>query len=102
MTAHENGQKKAVALLYDRQKGDAPVVAASGEGEVARKILAVAQDAGIPIQEDPDLVEVLAKVPLGDEIPVELYQAVAEILAFVYSLNKEGTQGPNASHPHRP
>jgi len=102
MTARENGQKKAVALLYDRQKGDAPVVAASGEGEVARKILAVAQEAGIPIQEDPDLVEVLAKVPLGDEIPVELYQAVAEILAFVYSLNKEGARGPNVSHPHHP
>ncbi|MCF8038758.1 MAG: EscU/YscU/HrcU family type III secretion system export apparatus switch protein, partial [Desulfohalobiaceae bacterium] len=44
--------------------------------------------AGIPIQEDPDLVEVLARVPLGEEIPAEVYQAVAEILVFVYSLNK--------------
>jgi flagellar biosynthesis protein len=80
--------KKAVALLYDRKKSGAPIVKASGQGELARKILAVAEEAGIPIQEDPDLVEILAGIPLGDEIPVELYQAVAEILAFVYKVNK--------------
>jgi len=55
---------------------------------MARKILAMAEEAGIPIQEDPDLVEILGTIPIGDEIPVELYQAVAEILAFVYKLNK--------------
>ncbi len=80
--------KKAVALLYDRKKSGAPIVKASGQGELAQKILEVAQEAGIPIQEDPDLVEILGKVPIGDEIPVELYQAVAEILAFVYKVNK--------------
>jgi flagellar biosynthesis protein len=80
--------KKAVALLYDRQKSGAPIVKASGQGELAGKILAVAEEAGIPIHEDPDLVEVLAGVPLEDEIPVELYQAVAEILSFVYKLNQ--------------
>ncbi|MCF8094644.1 MAG: EscU/YscU/HrcU family type III secretion system export apparatus switch protein [Desulfobacteraceae bacterium] len=84
----DSGIKKAVALLYDRKKDDAPVVAASGQGAVADKILEVADEAGIPVQEDPDLVEVLARVPVGDEIPVEVYQAVAEILAFVYSLNR--------------
>lgn len=87
--AEQSGIKKAVALLYDRKQSDAPVVAAAGQGELAGKILAKAEEAGIPIQEDPDLVEVLAKVPLGEEIPVEVYQAVAEILAFVYSLNKK-------------
>jgi flagellar biosynthesis protein len=80
--------KKAVALLYDRKKSGAPIVKASGQGELAQKILEVAEEAGIPIQEDPDLVEILGKVPIGDEIPVELYQAVAEILAFVYKVNK--------------
>ncbi|MCF8106197.1 MAG: EscU/YscU/HrcU family type III secretion system export apparatus switch protein [Desulfohalobiaceae bacterium] len=80
--------KKAVALLYDRKESQAPVVAASGQGELAGKILKIAEEAGIPIQEDPDLVEVLARVPLGEEIPAEVYQAVAEILVFVYSLNK--------------
>ena len=80
--------KKAVALLYDRKKSGAPIVKASGQGELAQKILEVAQEAGIPIQEDPDLVEILGKVPIGDEIPVELYQAVPEILAVVYKVNK--------------
>ena len=89
MTEQQNGIKKAVALRYDRQNFDAPIVSASGQGELARKILELAGEAGIPIQEDPDLVEVLSKVPVGDEIPVEIYQAVAEILAFVYRLNQE-------------
>lgn len=80
--------KKAVALLYNRKESQAPVVAASGQGVLAGKILKTAEEAGIPIQEDPDLVEVLARVPLGEEIPPEVYQAVAEILVFVYSLNK--------------
>ncbi len=87
MSTDGNHIKKATALRYDRKKNNAPVIAASGQGEVAERILETAREAGIPIQEDPDLVEVLAKVPVGDEIPVELYQAVAEILAFVYSLN---------------
>lgn len=79
--------KKAAALRYDRDKDNAPVVAAGGHGEVAEKILQTAREAGIPIQQDPDLAEVLSRVPVGDEIPVEMYQAVAEILAFVYELN---------------
>lgn len=80
--------KKAVALLYQREKNDAPVVAASGNGEIAKKIIALAEKSGIPIKEDADLVEILARIPVGDEIPLELYQAVAEILAFVYQLNR--------------
>lgn len=80
---------KAVALLYDEDKGSAPQVVAGGQGKIAEKIIATAEEAGIHIQEDPDLVELLAKVPIGDEIPVELYQTVAEILAFVYQINKK-------------
>ncbi len=80
---------KAVAILYDENKGSAPHVIASGQGIIAEKIIATAEEAGIHIQEDPDLVELLAKVPLGDEIPVELYQTVAEVLAFVYQVNKK-------------
>ena len=79
--------RKAVALHYDRSKHNAPVVAATGQGELAERIISVAEEAGIPIQEDPDLMEILGQVPLGEEIPEELYQAVAEILAFVYALN---------------
>ena len=80
---------KAVAIVYDENRESAPQVVASGQGVIAEKIIATAEEAGIHIQEDPDLVELLAKVPLGDEIPVELYQTVAEVLAFVYQVNKK-------------
>lgn len=80
---------KAVALVYDEDTGAAPKVVAGGQGKIAEKIITTAEEAGIHIQEDPDLVELLAKVPIGDEIPVELYQTVAEILAFVYQINKK-------------
>jgi len=78
---------KAVAILYDEERGIAPQVVASGQGKIADKIIATAKEAGVHIQEDPDLVELLAKVPIGDEIPVELYQTIAEVLAFVYQVN---------------
>ena len=80
-------REKAVALRYDEQKGSAPAVVASGKGIVARNIIQSAKEAGVFIQKDPDLVELLAKVPVGEELPAELYQTVAEVLAFVYSVN---------------
>ncbi len=79
--------EKAVAILYDDSNSPAPKVVATGKGEVARRIIEVAQEAGIHIQEDQNLVELLAKIPLGDEIPADLYQTVAEVLAFVYKVN---------------
>lgn len=79
-------QHKAVALSYDKGQG-APVVVASGQGSIAEKILSTAREAGVEVVADPDLVELLAGIPLGTEIPPELYQAVAEILAFVYRVN---------------
>lgn len=82
-------RKGAVALAYSRSRDDAPKVAASGQGAVAEKILAIARESGVPVREDPDLLEVLAQVPVGQEIPPELYQAVAEILAFIYRVNMQ-------------
>lgn len=79
--------EQAVALRYDHQPGGAPKVAASGQGEVARRIIAAAEAAGVDIVQDPDLLEVLGRIPLGEEIPAELFQAVAEILAFIYRVN---------------
>ncbi|MGI6657712.1 MAG: EscU/YscU/HrcU family type III secretion system export apparatus switch protein [Desulfobulbus sp.] len=79
--------KKAVALLYDQKISSAPKVVASGANLVAEKILAAAMESGVYIKEDRDLVELLAKVPIGTEIPEELYQTIAEVLAFVYSVN---------------
>ncbi len=81
--------QKAVALVYEEEKGAAPLVSASGQGKIAEKIIETAREAGVYIQEDADLVELLSKVPIGDEIPVDLYQTVAEILAFVYQLNQK-------------
>ena len=80
---------KAVAILYDEDKRNAPQVVASGQGKIAENIIEIAKEAGIYIQEDPDLVELLSKIPVGDEIPVDLYQTVAEILAFVYQVNSK-------------
>lgn len=79
--------QKAVAIVYDESEGAAPKVIASGKGLIAEKIIETARAAGIHIQEDSNLVELLAQVPLGEEIPVELYQTVAEVLAFVYRIN---------------
>lgn len=78
----------AASIKYDSAGDSAPKVTASGRGIVAEKIIAIAQDNGIPIKNDPDLIQVLSKLKVGSEIPVELYRAVAEILAFVYSLNE--------------
>jgi len=84
--------KQAVAILYNEGETGAPRVIASGKGVIAEKIIATAQEAGIHIRDDPNLVELLAKVPLGEEIPVELYQTVAEVLAFVYRVNERFKQ----------
>lgn len=78
---------QAVALRYDHAAGAAPKVSASGQGEIAKRIIEAAQKAGVDIVQDPDLLEVLGRVPIGEEIPPELFQAVAEILAFIYRIN---------------
>lgn len=82
-----NKRDKAVALLYNEGESSAPEILASGQGRIAQKIIETAREAGVHIQEDPNLVELLAKIPIGDQIPVDLYQAVAEVLAFVYKVN---------------
>ena len=78
---------KAVALKYDGQKDGAPRVMAKGRGDIAEKIIAVAKEHQIPLYEDQNLVQVLEALDLETEIPPELYRAVAEVLAFIYSLN---------------
>ncbi len=80
-------KKKAVALTYDKQKDDAPKIIAKGEGFIAQKIIDLAKEHDIPIKDDPDLIEVLSSLDINEEIPSEIYVAVAELLAFVYSSN---------------
>lgn len=79
-------EDKAAALVYDQ--AGAPRIVAKGAGEVARKIIEKAEEEGIPIQKNEMLVEALMQVELSKEIPPQLYQAVAELLAFVYRLEK--------------
>lgn len=80
--------RKAAVLKYDAQISSAPVVKAKGMGIMAERIIELAREHNIPIKEDPDLVELLIQLDLDQEIPPELYKVVAEILAFVYSLNR--------------
>ena len=82
-------QKKAVAVSYRAEKDRAPRLTAKGGGLVAKKIIELARTHGIPITEDPDLVEVLVQLDWQEHIPPNLYQAVAEVLAFVYRLNQK-------------
>lgn len=82
----------AAAIKYDGATDAAPKVTASGRGMVAERIIAIAGENGVPIKSDPDLIQVLSKLKVGAEIPEELYRAVAEILAFVYSLNENQRQ----------
>ena len=89
MWKSDKKRQAAVALGYSKQKGDAPKVTAKGRGILADRIIEVARENGVPIQSDPDLVEVLAALDLESEIPEEVYAVVAELLAFVYRINNK-------------
>lgn len=81
--------KKAVALKYERGKDNAPRVIAKGKGYIGEKIIQIAKEHNIPIKEDPVLAEALSQIEINQEIPPELYKAVAEILAFIYRQTKK-------------
>ena len=83
----KNGKRQAVALKYVPALDNAPRVVAKGKGKTAEKIIAIARDHNVYIQNDPDLVEILSHLDISEQIPPELYVVVAELLAFVYSLN---------------
>jgi len=89
------GQNRAVALKYQPELDKAPRVTAMGKGKMAEKIIEIAREHNIHIHNDPDLIEVLSQLDLNEEIPPALYVVVAELLAFVYSLNsKKGYPEP--------
>jgi flagellar biosynthesis protein len=81
--------QKAAALQYRPGVDRAPRVIAKGERKVAEKIIAVARKHHIGIHHDPDLLEALSGLDLFQEIPEDLYVVVAELLAFMYSLNRK-------------
>lgn len=77
----------AVALHYDADEHQAPRVLATGSGEVAEQILAAAREHRIPLQHDAPLAAALSELELGSEIPHDLYVAVAQVLAFAWSVS---------------
>lgn len=84
----KHSQSKAIALRYHPPRDRAPKVTAKGSGLGAQKIVELGRQLGIPIQEDPALIQVLAQLDFYQEIPPKIYMVVAEILAFVYKLNQ--------------
>jgi flagellar biosynthesis protein len=81
-------KQRAVALKYESKSDNAPKVIAKGKGKVAEKIIDIAKKHNIFIHDDPDLIEALSQLDIHEEIPTELYAVVAELLAFIYALNR--------------
>ncbi|CBL45074.1 Probably flagellar biosynthesis-related protein [gamma proteobacterium HdN1] len=93
MAPSERGDapEKAVALTYDGSR--APFISASGDNELAETILRIAREHGVPIYENKDLVNILSRLEIGEEIPELLYRTIAEIIAFVYMLKGKTPEG---------
>lgn len=79
--------KQAIALEYDPSK-DAPTVVASGRGLMAEKIIEKAKESNVPVHRDDKLADTLSRLDIGEMIPPELYEVVAEVLVFVDAMDK--------------
>ena len=93
MADDDDLNRGAVALRYDVEAGGAPQVTAKGRGLIAEQILEIAREHDVHIHHSPELLEVLIRLELGDEIPESLYRAIAEIIAFTYELAQERAAG---------
>ncbi len=88
MAKEENKKpKQAIALEYD-PSDEAPRVIASGKGALAERIIEKAKEADVPVHRDDKLADTLSRLEIGDMIPPELYEVVAEILVFVDSMDR--------------
>ncbi|MEN6390508.1 MAG: EscU/YscU/HrcU family type III secretion system export apparatus switch protein [Syntrophomonas sp.] len=85
--------KKAVALRYDMEKDEVPVVVAKGRGVIAENIARLAEQNQVPLRQDKQLADYLMALELYQEIPPELYGVVAEILAFIYRMDQGYKKG---------
>jgi flagellar biosynthesis protein len=85
--------KIAAALKYKPRQDSVPRLVAKGKGWLAERIIQTARENNIPLKEDPHLVEILSTLDLYEEIPPDLYKAVAEILVFLYRINKKVLEG---------
>ncbi len=91
MTKEQNRRerrKEAIALKYDLEQAEAPTVVAKGKGLIADNILERAAEHGVPVQEDPTLVELLSQLDINEAIPERLYGAVAEVFAYLYHVDE--------------
>jgi flagellar biosynthesis protein len=82
-----NERKQAVALRYEPKKDRAPRITGTGRGYLAEKILEFARHNNVPIRQDKNLLQILSRLDLNEEVPPDVYKAVAEILAFIYRLS---------------
>jgi len=80
--------RRAAALRYDRKINSAPLIVAAGEGLVAQRIEKIARENQVPVVKNDDLVQALTSLEVGTEIPPDLYQLVAEVLAYVMQVDK--------------
>ena len=78
-----NARKRAIALKYDAERGSAPVITAVGKGQVAEKIISVAEDSGVARVEDEFQANALSAFDAGARVPKFLYDLVAEVLLFI-------------------
>ncbi|MGE5174256.1 MAG: EscU/YscU/HrcU family type III secretion system export apparatus switch protein [Betaproteobacteria bacterium] len=83
----KDNQERAAAFKYREGVDPVPTVVAKGQGPVAKKIISLARKNGVPVHEDRNLIEILSTIDLYEEIPTELYKAVAEILAYIYKMS---------------
>lgn len=93
--------KRAVALRYNEEKDAVPRVVASGQGDLADRIVKVAREHGVDVYEDPDLIELLSKLRVDEYIPEKLFVAVAEVMAYVYRVNHRLDEAKNRFRPIR-
>ncbi|MGK0442225.1 MAG: flagellar biosynthesis protein [Pseudohongiellaceae bacterium] len=84
-------EKKAVALFYDGS--NAPSVTAEGEGDIAEQIIALAREHNVPLFENASLLELLAEIGIGEEIPETLYLCIAQVIAFAYKIQGKVPEG---------
>ncbi len=94
-------QRKAVALKYEAERDLAPKVIAKGRGHVAEHILETAQKNSVPVYQDKTLVNMLMALEIDREIPPELYKAIAEVMAYVYKMDKSHGQAKAARELER-
>ena len=90
---NQDQPRQAVALSYATERDNAPRLVAKGRGYLADKILELARLHNIPVRHDKKLLQILSRLDLEEEIPPEVYRAVAEILAFIYRLSSRPLRG---------